>query len=326
MKRSGRVASAPAKVILFGEHFVVYGTTALLASIDRRTTARVSLTGRSAVEIRSDIGVSARYRPGDMSFRRNGTVSVLDPIYLAAMSVLESHRVAPNFGIRISLRSEVPYGIGLGSSAASCVATAAAVDSLFGAHSRNWICKKAIESEKMIHVNSSGADCYVSTFGGIIRFSMPDGFRRIDPSRPLRLVVGSTGVRHSTGELVSKVMRFRASNQSLFRSLSRRADEICSEAEVAIKEGRLPALGRLMTANQELLRKIGVSHSKAEKLIDLCLGAGALGAKITGAGGGGAVIALAATKREARGVAASLEKRGYFATQAEIDNEGLISR
>lgn len=324
MKRAALVASAPAKVILFGEHFVVYGTPALLAAINRRTTAKARKRDDGKIVIKSDIGASAEYaRTGFRLLKGDKKAKeILDPIYDA---IIRAHGKQPESnGLQVELKSDIPYGIGLGSSAASCVASIAAVDSLFDSHDRDWICKRAVESERMIHKNSSGADCYVSTFGGVMRYSKDGGYQKINAGKQLRLVVGNTGILHSTGRLVERVSKFRESNPKEFRSLSEKAEGICANAFQAIELGNIETLGQLMTKNQQLLRQIDVSHSKAELLITLSLQAGALGAKITGAGGGGAVIALARSIKDSAGIAAAIRKQGYDSMEVRTDRNGLV--
>jgi mevalonate kinase len=323
MKSQSSIASAPAKVILFGEHFVVYGTPAILAAINRRTIAQASFMKKDGVEIESDIG-AAEY-PFDSKVVHSGKKEnkILAPIHHAVKKIQDARGLTP--GIRLKLRSEIPPGIGLGSSAASCVASIAAVDSLFGSHGKNWICKNAIESEKMIHKNSSGADCYVSTFGGVIRYSKRLGYRNVGTRNNVNLIVGNTGILHSTGRLVESVRKFRQRNLGKFKDLSMQADEICTAAMRVLKSGDVVKLGTLMTENQDLLRDIRVSHKKAEALIELSLKAGALGAKITGAGGGGAIIALAKSRDDGRIIADRIRGAGYESMEVKIDHVGLLT-
>ena len=324
MKRSAHVASAPAKVILFGEHFVVYGTPALLAAINRRTTAKARIRDDDKIIIKSDIGASAEYTKTGFKILQGGrkAKAILDPIHDAIRRARGEHRQST--GLQVELKSDIPYGIGLGSSAASCVASIAAVDSLFDSHGKNWICDRAMESERIIHKNSSGADCHVSTYGGIMQYSKDEGSKKIKAGKQLRLVVSSTGILHSTGSLVERVRKFREANQRKFVGLSEQADMICAKALQAIELGNIETLGLLMTENQQLLKQIGVSHSKAEALITLSLQAGALGAKITGAGGGGAVIALARSRKDSANIATSTRKQGYETIEVQIDCEGLV--
>ena len=322
-------ASAPAKVILFGEHFVVYGGPAILAAINKRISvdARILSHEEDRIIISSDIGVVGEYRHnGDFNPLEGGSKAkaILDPLYEAIIQVLRT-RNKKKTGIEVSISSRVPLGIGLGSSAASCVATVAAVNSLFQKNtSRHQVCELAIESERQIHKRTSGADCYVSTFGGLIHYcSKSKDFKNIKTNESLSLVVASTGIKHYTSDLVSSVKRFKDRNETLFESLAKQASEICLQAWTAIESGKCEKIGELMNENQIILQQIGVSHHKAQKIIDLCNKAGAIGAKITGAGGGGAVIALAASKMESVKIASQVKAAGYQSFEVEIDYKGL---
>lgn len=322
-------ASAPAKVILFGEHFVVYGSPAILAAINKRVSvdARTMIHDENKIVIRSDIGVAGEYHNnGEFNALEGGrkAKSVLDPLYGAIRQVLLMKN-KKNIGIEIGISSTVPPGIGLGSSAASCVATVAAVDSLFQRNpSRQRVCELAIESERLIHKRTSGADCYISTFGGLMQYyGKSKSFKNIDTNKSLSLVVASTGIKHSTSDLVAGVKRFKDKNRILFESLSKQASDICLQACTAIESGKYDKVGELMKENQILLEQIGISHHKAHEIIDICSKAGAIGAKITGAGGGGAVIALAASKQESTKIASHIKAAGYQSFEVEIDYNGL---
>jgi mevalonate kinase len=325
-------ASAPAKVILFGEHFVVYGGPAILAAINKRISvdARTIIHEQNKIVIRSDIGVAGEYQnKGEFNALEGGSKakSVLDPLYGAIRQVLLMRNKEKNndIGIEIRISSRVPPGIGLGSSAASCVASVAAVDSLFQKNpSRQEVCKLAIESERLIHKRTSGADCYISTFGGLMQYyGNSKSFKNIETKGSLPLVIASTGIKHSTSDLVATVKRFKDTNRILFESLSKQASDICLQAFTAIESGKCDKVGELMNENQIILQQIGVSHHKVREIIDICSKAGAIGAKITGAGGGGAVIALAASKQESTKIASRVKAAGYQSFEVEIDYNGL---
>ena len=323
-------ASAPAKIILFGEHFVVYGNPAILAAIDKRISvhARTLFHNDDKIVIRSDIGAAGEYKQnGDFFNLLEGGVeakAVLDPLYGAVRQVL-SKRNKKKIGIEVSILSTVPLGIGLGSSAASCVATVAAVDLLFEKNtSRQHVCEIAIESERQIHKRTSGADCYVSTFGGLIQYhGKSKSFEKIEAKGSLPLVVASTGIKHKTSDLVLAVNRFKEENKTVFDSLAKQARDICSQAWAAIESGNGDRIGELMNENQILLQQIGISHERVRDIINICNKTGAIGAKITGAGGGGAIVALASSKLESIKIASQLKKAGYQSFEVEIDYKGL---
>jgi mevalonate kinase len=326
-------ASAPAKVILFGEHFVLYGSPAILAAINKRISvdARAIIHDENKIVIRSDIGVAGEYNnnSGEFTALKGGSKAelVLDPLYGAIRHVLLMRNKKKNHvGIEVSISSRVPPGIGLGSSAASCVATVAAVDSLFQENpSRQKVCELAMESERLIHKRTSGADCNVSTFGGLMQYyGKSKSFKNIETKgQSLCLVVANTGVNHSTSDLVAGVKKFRDRNRILFKTLLKYASEICLQACTAIESGKCDKIGELMNENQIILQQLGISHDKVRDIIDICSKAGAIGAKITGAGGGGAVIALAASKQESTKIASRIKEAGYQSFEVEIDYDGL---
>jgi mevalonate kinase len=315
-------ASAPAKIILFGEHFVVYGNPAILASINRRITVETAKGKDGKVTIRSDIAAGEFDGSTFKLIEGSNARASLEPIYFAARQALAAKK--QQAGLEVDIVSDIPYGVGLGSSAAALVATIAAVDSLLGKADRKKICESAIEAERIIHKNSSGADCYVSTFGGLIHYSKGQEFKKIDAKAKLFLVIGDTGIKHNTGELVSSVRKLKEANQMAFAGLMSQSKDICNQALAALNNGNVDHLGMLMNENQLLLERLGVSHEKADELIDIARRAGALGAKITGAGGGGAIIALAATKEDSEAIAASIKEAGYNAFEVEIDSKGLL--
>ena len=157
-----------------------------------------------------------------------------------------------------------------------------------------------------------------------MRYSRDARYKRLEVARNLSLVVSSTGIRHSTGDQVERVRKFREADLTNFNDLANQASDICTKANQAIQSGNLDKLGRLMTENQLLLKGIDVSHRKAEELIELSMKAGALGAKITGAGGGGAVIALARSRRDGRRIATLISNAGYESLEVQVDHKGLL--
>jgi mevalonate kinase len=324
LEKSFAETSAPAKIILFGEHFVVYNKPAILASVTKRIKVGAYLNNSNTINIKSDLGMEGSYEDSNFKLIKGGNDSqaILYPLYSSARSVLsERHQI---LGLDIVVNSEIPHGIGLGSSAASCVATVAAVDSLFHKPDKQYVCDTAIKSERLIHHNSSGADCYISTFGGLMYYIKNEGFNKIYSKKDLSLIIGNTGIRHSTGVLVASVKRFKDKNSSLFNSLSHHAEIICRDAFTAITTGDEKKLGKLMIENHTLLQHIGVSHDKVDYLVNLCIENGALGAKLTGAGGGGIMIALVPQEQKLN-IISTIEKNGCKCIAAEIDFDGLIS-
>ncbi|HEY7777187.1 MAG TPA: mevalonate kinase [Nitrososphaeraceae archaeon] len=287
------VSSAPAKVILFGEHFVVYKNPAIVAAINRRIRVQVQLNDKSRINIRSgENSLSVPINSNDNYIMSHDTNSIaLFPIFKCIKYVFQEKNLS-NVGANLEIESQIPYGEGLGSSAASCVSSVAALYSLFSDLDKTQIYETARLMEQNIHTNSSGVDCYVSTFGGIVNFDPEKGFSSVVPNKKFTLLIGNSGIKHSTGKVVSQVRQFRQENSSVFKDLTSKAHEICKSAVISMNQGDESELGNLLSENHKLLSALGVSHPMVEKMIETCLDNGAFGAKLTGAGMGGAVIAL----------------------------------
>lgn len=289
-------ASAPAKVILFGEHFVVYDKLAIVMAIDRRVYVTVRPRSDDRIFIESEaISAPAELSKGDK----------LKPIYLIAESVLSSY--GKRMGLNISIESSIPISVGLGSSAAVAVASAAAISNLLGEGlSKDEIFRLALEAEKVVHGNPSGIDPAVSTYGGLITYRRGEGAKRLNIERDLPIVVGNTCIERSTGDMISLVSRARRSYPDIIDRIMDAGEALARSAVKALEKGDMKALGDLMNINHALLCAIGVSNEAIDKLVAAARRAGALGAKLTGAGGGGCIIALSPpenTRRVAEAIA-----------------------
>ncbi|MFQ5920988.1 MAG: mevalonate kinase [Nitrososphaerales archaeon] len=315
-------ASAPAKVILFGEHFVVYGMPAILASIDRRVHVDAATRKDEKIRVRSNMGFSGSFSRDEVEKVRKQRRfrSMVQPVLAAASDAMREFDA--HAGLDIQIRAEVPYAMGLGSSAATSIATIAAVGTLFGKMGRERICDLSLEAERIVHSNPSGADSAICTYGGLMLFKRDDGARPIRSSLDLRLVVVSSGVRRVTGRLVSNVKNLRESDPELFSGLSGMSGNLTGRALKAIKSKDYAELGSLMTLNHSLLRRLGVSRRILDRLVSITLDAGALGAKMTGAGGGGCIIGLVtegSKKKVLRRVSG-----GYDAFLSRVDRRGVV--
>ena len=324
LRKTSASASAPGKIILFGEHFVVYGSHAILASINKRIKVNVCLNKNHTINIMSNLGIVGSYKDSKFTLVKGGKKGkeILDLIFKCVSSVLSERK--EDLGININLISDIPYGVGLGSSAACCVATVAAVDSLFREPNKQWICVKAVECERLVHKNSSGADCYISVFGGLMYYIKDEGFKKIKSKNDSTLIIVNTRMKHSTGDLVSLVKKLRDQNVSFFIDLTSHADAICQQAHTTINNGDEKKLGELMTENHALLQQIGVSNRKIDRAIQICIKNGALGAKLTGAGGGGSIIALIPNEKKMR-VISEIEKNRFECFPVKFDYSGLIT-
>ena len=282
------IASAPGKIILFGEHFVVYGINAILCSIDKRMTATSQFLDEKIVRISSSLGES-EMDLNSLNNLEDVPQKFMRPFFYIAKKAVEENSTVK--GIEIILESEIPAGVGLGSSSAACVAVTASVNGLFNKLSKDEIVKRAIQAERTIFEQNSGADSSVSTFGGLMSYDLKNGFQDIPSRNDLSFIISNSAQIHDTQEVVRQVRNFKEKNEDTFRKLCEREIEIVNNATIALKENNLNKLGSLMLKNQELLKQIGISTEKIDLLVNEAKRT-SYGAKITGAGGGGCIISL----------------------------------
>lgn len=286
-------ARAPGKAILFGEHFVVHGAPAVACAIGRGVTVSAEPLRSGAVRVDSPLGAPCEAPlGGDMP---GGLPAPLAAVCHIAMSAAGR----AGTGLKVSVDSEeVPLGSGLGSSSAWCVATVAAVRAATGEEwGEDGVAEVALDAERAAFGRASGVDTAACTHGGfgVYRAGGADaGWRPLGAGRPLRLVVADTGRAHSTAEMVGRVSRFRDENWAEFDTMAGESARIARDGKMAIGGGKVAALGRCMSKSHALLSRIGVSTDEADALVEAAEKAGSPGAKITGAGGGGCVIALPA--------------------------------
>jgi len=307
------IASAPGKVILFGEHFVVYGVKAILCSINKRVTVTAEKTNERKISINSKIG-KLELEPDKSISEIN---SPLKPFYYLANKSIENK----DSGIRIQIDSEIPLGAGLGSSSACCVAGAAAIFKLFGDISKEEILKLAIEAERTIFENTSGADCTVCTYGGIMEYDKNNGFKKIEYEPNFQLVIINSNMEHSTQSMVSKVKEFENKNKEEFLRLSNLESELVEDVLKLVKENKVQEIGQKMNQNQEYLENIGISNKELTKMVKIGQES-SFGAKITGSGGGGCIFALT-NESNLQNILKKFKDSNYECFSAKIDFKGL---
>ncbi|MGY5144483.1 MAG: mevalonate kinase [Candidatus Nitrosopumilus sp. bin_32a] len=306
-------ASAPGKVILFGEHFVVYGVKAILCAINKRITVTAEKIDGKKISIQSKIG-NLELEPGKSISEIN---SPLKPFYYLADKMLKNE----NTGIEIIVESDIPLGVGLGSSSACCVAGAAAISRLFKKMSNEEILNLAIEAEKTIFKNTSGADCTVCTYGGIMEYVKEEGFHRIESKPNFHLVIANSNIEHSTESVVGKVRQFKENNENEFSSLCKMETKLVEDVLELFKENNIEKLGIKVKENQKYLETIGISNDKLREMIQIGQ-TESFGAKITGAGGGGCIFALTDESNLKQTIKQFKDKK-YDCFSVKIDFKGL---
>ena len=306
-------ASAPGKVILFGEHFVVYGVKAILCSINKRVTVTAEKTSERKIIINSEIG-NLVLEPNKLISEIN---SPLKPFYYLANKAIKNQ----DTGIEIKINSEIPLGAGLGSSSACCVAGAAAIFKLFGDVSKEKILELAIEAERTIFENTSGADCTVCTYGGVIEYDKKHGFKKIEDKPNFQLVIANSNIEHSTESMVSGVKTFVIKNKEKFSKLLNQESKLVEDVLKLLKENNSEELGEKINQNQKYLEIIGISNNQLKKMIVIGQKT-SFGAKITGSGGGGCIFALT-NESNVKQTLKEFKDKNFECFSAEIDFKGL---
>ncbi|HET6282482.1 MAG TPA: mevalonate kinase [Polyangia bacterium] len=266
------------KLILIGEHAVVYGYPALAAGIGLGIMAEATAgTGRLTIPAWS-VAVAA----GDDAPPARGLAAIL--------ARLNAHE------LDFHLDAQVPPQAGLGSSAAMAVAiaraAAQAVRDQGGAASDADITAAVADAEAVFHGAPSGIDGAAAMLGGVGRFRRGEGWRPVPVLQSMAICVGLTGKPRDTAAQVAAVARLRERMPVLGKALAL-FDDLVSAGERALAVGDVDGLGRLFDVAHGLLASLRVSSAEIETMVHGARAAGAVGAKLTGAGGGGAVIALA---------------------------------
>ena len=306
-------ASAPGKVILFGEHFVVYGVKTILCSINKRVTVTAEKISDKKIFINSEIG-NLILEPNKSITEIN---SPLKPFYYLANKVIKNR----DTGIQIKIDSEIPLGVGLGSSSACCVAGAAAIFKLFGDISKEEILELAIEAERTIFENTSGADCTVCVYGGIMEYDKKQGFKKIEDEPNFQLVIANSNIEHSTESMVSEVKEFTIKNKEEFSKLLDQELELVEDVLKLLKKNNVIEIGEKVNQNQEYLETIGISNNQLREMVEIGQKT-SFGAKITGSGGGGCIFAIT-DESNLENTLKEFKDNNFECFSVEIDFKGL---
>jgi mevalonate kinase len=280
------VAQAPGKVILFGEHAVVYGRPAIavpVTEVQASACVEPGESGQGVVVVAPDLGRRIVLREAAED----------EPLARIVRVTLARIKAEGEPDLTITVTSTVPVARGMGSGAAVSTSIVRALSR----HFDFWLTSRAIsdlvfQTEVLYHGTPSGIDNTVISFEKPIYFVKDEGWEVFWVGKPLLLVVADTGTVSSTKEVVTDLRQRYQADPAQYAPTFDRIGEIVSAARTCIERGQDEDLGRLMDENHDLLQRLGVSCAELDRLVEVARSEGALGAKMSGAGWGGNMIAL----------------------------------
>jgi len=299
------------KAILFNEHFVVYGVPAIVSAIGKYTVAKITPFEGSEFKFEDNRSATPSYKEDKLDQQKDS----FDRIF-KKMELENSKN-----GLKLELSGNLYVASGIGASAASCVAIARALSEHFNLNlSDDEINDIAYEGEKGYHGTPSGIDNTASTFGGLIWFEKGENsiIEKISLPNPVRIVMGNTGKVADTTAAVAGVRERKEKDTEKYKTVFNRAENIAYLAKRALQEENYKEIGKLMNENHKLLQQIGVSSRELDFLAGIAREQGALGAKLTGGGLGGNIIALTPGKDLQENVANAIEKEGFQVLKTTI--------
>ncbi|MGP8068275.1 MAG: mevalonate kinase [Candidatus Bathyarchaeia archaeon] len=292
------------KVILFNEHFVVYGIPAIASAIGATTTATVKRSAGSGVELEDVRPESPRYKAEKLGQQRES----LD-ILLKFMNIDTQHN-----HYDITLEGDLLAASGVGASAASCAAIARAFSQELNLNfSDERVNEVAYEGEKGYHGTPSGIDNTAATYGGLIWYRREGSAQLMERMRlrkPVEIVMGNTGKVADTKIVVAGVRERKEREPERYERLFQNADQLVRNARKQLEDFNLEKVGAYMNENHRLLQEIGVSSPELDALVKLARDAGAVGAKLTGTGRGGYMVALTPGRELQDRVANEIDRHG----------------
>jgi mevalonate kinase len=303
------------KVILFGEHFVVHGLPGIVSAIDSTTDAQVQ-KGPNGIQIKDD-------RKTAKGYSEEKRLQQIESIE----RMLKAMDIDPKIAINIWIGGTLPGFSGLGASAASSVAIARAIAQELELHiSDEKINQVAYEAEKAYAGNPSGIDNTAATYGGLIWFKRDiarsqDKMEKLHLGKPIEIVIGSTGKVANTKAMVEGVAERKNKNPTKYSPIFKQAENIAVTGRKALENYDLKKVGKLMNDNHSLLQEIGVSSKELDMLVDVARNQGAFGAKLTGGGGGGCMVALTPGKDLQNKVADAIKTLGFEVLRTKVGVE-----
>ena len=295
MKNKFVIVSAPGKLMLFGEHSVVYGGPCIVTAVNQRIFVRIQKTKGSSIIVDAPDVKVCNYSIATSDL---GKIEYPKEVKFVLKSVeffFDRYKISS--GLKISTHSEFSSLFGFGSSSAVTVCIIKGLSNIFDIEVNNKVLFDiAYKTVLCVQGVGSGFDLAVAVSGGTIYF---DGYsKKIEPISIVKmpLIVGYTGIKADTATLVRKVAADYKKNKRKIEKIFSSITEIVNKSKGLLKAEDYAKLGELMTENHKLLVKLNISIPKLDRLITAAQRSGAYGAKLSGAGGGDCMIALSEKK------------------------------
>ena len=307
------------KAILFNEHFVVYGVPAIVSAIGKYTLAKATPYEQAELNLIDNRQATPNYKEEKLEQQKDSIQRILTKMNIDFSSG----------GVTVELAGSLYAASGIGASAAFCVAIARALSSYYQLDLNDeQINGIAYEGEKGYHGTPSGIDNTASTFGGLIWFEKKEQpfIEKISLMNPVEIVIGNTGKVADTKKAVEGVKMRKEQDPEKYQTIFNRAENIAYLAKQAFLDEDYHEIGKLMNENHKLLQQIEVSSRELDFMVKLSRDYGAYGAKLTGGGLGGNMIALTPGRGLQEEVANALEKEGFqtVKTQIGVRRGGII--
>ncbi len=299
------------KVILFGEHFVVFGIPSIVSAIDKATTCTVERWDGEGWYLDDKRPETPGYKKEKLDQQRDSISRVLKA---AGVDTARNP-------IKIKLEGDLVAASGIGASAASCVALARALSKEFNLDfSDEKINEIAFEGEKGYHGVPSGVDNTAATYGGLIWFvkGQPNIIDLLKVKEPVEIIIANTGLVTNTAAAVAGVKERKEKNPEKYDEIFNKARALANEAREALLVFDMENVGEMMDKNHELLQAIEVSCKELDLLVEIARDNGAYGAKMTGGGLGGNIVALTPGEKLQNKVAQAIESEGFEVLKTRI--------
>ncbi len=300
------------KTILFGEHFVVYGLEGIPCALGQKTICEVEkIDGEKGYEL-----IDNRNSNDDYKIKKREEYDNIINAILNYLNVADK--------LKITLSGDLIPASGVGASAATAASLAMAINDEYNLNlTKEEINKAAYVGETAGSGTPSGIDNTTAVYGGFLIFqkNLSGGENKIENitiQKPIDIVLINSKKAANTKEVVADVKKLKESNEENFKKILDEYTAVVNEAKIALNEYNLEKIGKLMDKNQELLKQINVSSELLESIIKIAKENGAIGAKLTGTGRGGSVIALTPNKKIQESVASAIKKEGFEVTLTTI--------